>query len=168
MTTVHPDGTTTTVPLDSLSSGTGTGTGSSWDAYTGLPYEEELYDSSDLFSGTGTSNGSPTSPGMMPPRMGAAGAGDDGSAERQRSVLSSDITNRGPRPQPGVPYQDDIGVPQRAGTTGSPMPPMMPPMAGTPQQNGNESGDRQRTAWVLEEEDVWGIDEGGAPTAIGR
>jgi hypothetical protein len=31
-----------------------------------------------------------------------------------------------------------------------------------------ESGDRAREAWLAEDEDVWGTDEGGAPAVIGR
>lgn len=49
--------------------------------------------------------------------------------------------------------------------------PFAPPMAGGmgPQQNqSTESGDRERTTWLAEDEDVWGTDEGGAPQALGR
>lgn len=30
-----------------------------------------------------------------------------------------------------------------------------------------ESGEREREAWVPEEDDVWGTDEGGSPAVIG-
>ncbi|MEK8171872.1 hypothetical protein NKH77_28610 [Streptomyces sp. M19] len=52
--------------------------------------------------------------------------------------------------------------------------PFLPPMGGgagagrAPGQTQTQSGDREREAWVPEEEDVWGSDEGGSPAVIGR
>ncbi|WP_217142985.1 AAWKG family protein [Streptomyces sp. AC627_RSS907] len=177
VTTVHPDGSTTTAPLSPSFDSTPSRTG--WSTSYGDPYEEELYDAYSALPSSPTSpaldavgpggqphGSSPMTPGMMsPPRT-----GDDSTGERSRSVLNSDVvTGRGGQRSGNTVYQDELTAPQRYGTTGSAMPPMMPPMGGAPaQQNGNENSDRQRTAWVPEDEDVWGIDEGGAPTVIGR
>jgi hypothetical protein len=52
-------------------------------------------------------------------------------------------------------------------SSGSPYAPGGSPAAGQGNQS-TESGDRERSSWVPEDEDVWGTDEGGAPAVIGR
>ena len=71
------------------------------------------------------------------------------------------------------PAIDGEAMPFRQGgmqTTNSPMggaPMGGAPMGGAQGGQSTESGERQRTNWVEEEEDVWGTEEGGAPAVIG-
>ncbi|NBM15785.1 AAWKG family protein [Streptomyces sp. GC420] len=131
-------------------------------------------------NGSGIGTGTPMSGmpmGGMP--MGGTGAGGQGqsSSERVRNVIDGGqvVGNRGPRGTRGTASANrhtdeaDIALPRSAtATTGGT--PFLPPVGGSggPGQTQTQSGDRVRDAWVQEEEDVWGTDEGGAPAVIGR
>ncbi|MCK8678159.1 MULTISPECIES: AAWKG family protein [Streptomyces] len=116
--------------------------------------------------------------GMPMGGMGGAGAGGGGGAnnsERVRNVIDDGRPVGGPRggrPRPGGPRgghdENDVRVstPRTAATTGGS--PFMPMGGQAPGQQQTQSGDRTRDAWVQEEEDVWGTDEGGSPAVIGR
>ncbi|MEU6483637.1 AAWKG family protein [Streptomyces sp. NPDC046887] len=135
--------------------------------------------------GSSMGGGSAQSPGGGMPMggmpmggMGGGGAGGGGAnnAERVRNVIDDGRPVGGPRggrPRPGGPRaqhdENDVRVstPRTAATTGgSPFLPMGGQSPG--QQQTTQSGDRTRDAWVQEEEDVWGTDEGGSPAVIGR
>ncbi|MEU3185084.1 AAWKG family protein [Streptomyces sp. NPDC006923] len=114
--------------------------------------------------------------GGMPMGGGGMGGGGQGqsTSERVRNVIDGGqvVSNRGSRGSAGTvggsPRFRDAEAAVRTGTTGgSPYP---APMGGggAPGQQATQSGDRAREAWVQEEEDVWGTDEGGAPAVIGR
>ncbi|OON81114.1 AAWKG family protein [Streptomyces tsukubensis] len=128
----------------------------------------------------GGSGGTPMSPGMMGGGgmggMGGGGGGgrggEGGATERARNVFDSgDVVSNRRRPanaragggrydereamintSSGSPYGTHAGGGQGGG----------------PGQQQTQSGDREREAWVPEDEDVWGSDEGGAPAVIGR
>ncbi|MFE6777592.1 AAWKG family protein [Streptomyces sp. NPDC057702] len=111
--------------------------------------------------------------GGMP--MGGAGQGGGGqsASERVRNVIDGDRgLSRHARGGPGAPgsgrrYDEGgAGRPRTSTTGGTPyLPSAGPGGSGHPQ---TQSGDRARDAWVEEDEDVWGTDEGGAPAVIGR
>ncbi|GGZ70689.1 AAWKG family protein [Streptomyces subrutilus] len=137
-------------------------------------------------SGAGSASGAGGAPGPMGSPMGGmggpmggmgggGGAGGSGTSERVRNVIDDGRTNggqRGGRPRPGGPRggqeENDVRVsaPRTATTGATPFTPMGGGAAPGGQQT--QSGDRTRDAWVHEEEDVWGTDEGGAPAVIGR
>ncbi|MCY0941823.1 AAWKG family protein [Streptomyces antarcticus] len=135
-------------------------------------------------SGSGAGAGGPAGPmgapmgGMGGPMggMGGGGAGGgSGTSERVRNVIDDGRVNGGPRggrPRPASPRggqdENDVRVssPRATATGGAPFAPMGG--GGPGQQQQTQSGDRTRDAWVQEEEDVWGTDEGGAPAVIGR
>ncbi|MFE0551209.1 AAWKG family protein [Streptomyces pilosus] len=161
--------------------------GSAGSAYSSV-FDDNLYNQDDLASalgrpqsgdapagasagGTGTGAGSP---GMYPPMMrGAGGEAGGGSGERARTVIEP-VVGRSGRTAATTPTVDDEEhrvVPRSTQTSGST--PFMPPMgpmggAGAGDRPQTESGDRERTTWLAEDEDVWGTDEGGAPQALGR
>ncbi|MFD9318440.1 AAWKG family protein [Streptomyces sp. NPDC060053] len=191
--TVDPDSgvTTVTEPNGNTTNGYLNNGGSGYqyqDTTAQLPsYEEELYDNaaygdsaSDYLAGNTAAaaqqqqqsqmpmGGMPLN-GMQSPRGG--GGGGEGSGERVRNVIDSDgaISNRArsaSRNTNGGFDEREATVSTAGGT------PFMPPMggggSGGPGQQQTESGDRVRDAWVQEDEDVWGTDEGGAPAVIGR
>ncbi|MDT0545057.1 AAWKG family protein [Streptomyces lonegramiae] len=191
----QPDGTTTTTPIESgetLPSNLGSSSNlhspsssSSYDGLYGGGYEDDLYDSTPYNStpsGNGYgADGSSSGGGMpmLPPgtRMngsmsGGAGSGD---TERVRGVYddpTQPIVRRlgGSRPS-GSSYQEEEIVAARGGgmSTAGGMP-FAPPMGGGMGggQPQTQSSDRERAAWLEEDEDVWGTDEGGAPAVIGR
>ncbi|WP_329167042.1 AAWKG family protein (plasmid) [Streptomyces sp. NBC_01717] len=150
------------------------------------PYGSELggnlYNQDDLASALGRDDqlaanasagpgGYPGSPGMfLPPGRGGGSGGEGGSAaERTRTVVEPGVGRAGRR---GTTLEEQENSVKTRGSvpTASGMP-FAPPMAGGmgPQQNqSTESGDRERTTWLAEDEDVWGTDEGGAPQALGR
>ncbi|MFF8638317.1 AAWKG family protein [Streptomyces pilosus] len=161
--------------------------GSPGSAYSSV-FDDNLYNQDDLASalgrpqsgdalagasagGTGTGSGSP---GMYPPMMrGAGGETGGGSGERARTVIEP-VVGRSGRTAATTPTVDDEEhrvVPRSTQTSGST--PFMPPMGpmggpGAGDRPQTESGDRERTTWLAEDEDVWGTDEGGAPQALGR
>ncbi|CAL9427243.1 AAWKG family protein [Streptomyces sp. enrichment culture] len=126
---------------------------------------------SDAMAGTGTGSGS-GSPGMYPPMTrGAGGEGGGSAGERTRNVIEPGVTRSGRTAGTSAAGDEEHRVVPRGTQTSSSMP-FMPPMGGMggagegrPQ---TESGDRERTTWLTEDEDVWGTDEGGAPQALGR
>ncbi|AKZ54115.1 hypothetical protein SAM23877_1066 [Streptomyces ambofaciens ATCC 23877] len=148
-------------------------------------FDDNLYNQDDLTAALGRPQGSDVpadasaggagagSPGMYPPMMrGAGGEAGGGSGERTRTVIEPGVGRPG-RTTAVTPTVDDEEhrvVPRSTQTSSST--PFMPPMGpmggageGRPQ---TESGDRERTTWLAEDEDVWGTDEGGAPQALGR
>ncbi|MDG9706291.1 AAWKG family protein [Streptomyces sp. DH37] len=179
MTTTYPDGRTETTPLTPGVPASRPDHGTDFrSSYPG--YEEELYDSrsSDPYevlggqrpAAAGAQGGPPMMP-MMPPGMTMGGqmSGGADSGGRVRNVYDTTpvVTARG---RNANRYRDeDVAAAQRGGATSSGMP-FMPPMggAGAPPPQSQESGDRERSSWLAEDEDVWGTDEGGAPAVIGR
>ncbi|MEW1724891.1 microtubule/TRAF3 and DISC1 binding protein, partial [Streptomyces sp. NPDC093109] len=148
--------------------------------------EEALYDDSSsgygYGSGSGSGSGTPggmPGPGGMPMlpqgmRMNGSVSGGGNEGERVRNVL--DDSSR-PITRPGGPQANRFGqseeevAAQRGGMNTAGGMPFAPPMGGgmgggQPQQT--QSADRDRAAWLGEDEDVWGTDEGGAPAVIGR
>ncbi|MEV7080019.1 AAWKG family protein [Streptomyces sp. NPDC093516] len=123
-------------------------------------------------SGTGTStpSGTPLNPGFGAGAGGAAGAGTGGAnGERVRTVLS-DATNLAASRRTGsVAAADGDALPFRQAGTQTTSSPMGggAPMGGAQGGQSTESGERQRTNWVEEDEDVWGTEEGGTPAVIG-
>ncbi|MEU6572219.1 microtubule/TRAF3 and DISC1 binding protein, partial [Streptomyces parvulus] len=132
-------------------------------------------------SGQSGQSGQPTGMPMggMPmggmPMGGQGGGPGQGTTERIRSVIDGGqvVSNRRPRGGTGTtaagraPDEAPIALPRNATTT-SGMPFVPPAGGGAPARPQTESGDRARDAWIQEEEDVWGTDEGGAPAVIGR
>ncbi|MFH9042594.1 AAWKG family protein [Streptomyces sp. NPDC017966] len=174
-------------PPDLSAYNPGGSTGSAGSAYSSA-FSDNLYNQDDLASalgrpqsgdalagasagGTGTGAGSP---GMYPPMMrGAGGEAGGNSGERARTVIEP-VVGRSGRTAATTPTVDDEEhrvVPRSTQTSSST--PFMPPMgpmggAGAGDRPQTESGDRERTTWLAEDEDVWGTDEGGAPQALGR
>jgi hypothetical protein len=113
--------------------------------------------------------------GGMPMGGQGGGQGGQGTSERIRNVIDGGqvVSNRRSRGGAGTtaagraPDEAPIALPRNATTTGG-MPMVPPPGGGAPARPQTESGDRARDAWIQEEEDVWGTDEGGAPAVIGR
>ncbi|MFF7340063.1 AAWKG family protein [Streptomyces sp. NPDC008163] len=118
-------------------------------------------------------NGTPLNPmgmgGGGMPGMAGAGGGGQGTSERTRAVLTDPVGGaRGGRVgRPAGVDEDEEIVYTRPTTSSSPYPVGGPGAAG---QGGTstESGDRAREAWLAEDDDVWGTDDGGAPAVIGR
>ncbi|MFJ4842030.1 AAWKG family protein [Streptomyces sp. NPDC088746] len=130
-------------------------------------------------SDSGQSSGTPMGGmpmGGMPMGGQGGGQGGQGTSERIRNVIDGGqvVSNRknrgggtGLTSASRAPDEAPIALPRNATTTsGVPMAP--PPGGGAPARPQTESGDRARDAWIQEEEDVWGTDEGGAPAVIGR
>ncbi|MFJ6853766.1 AAWKG family protein [Streptomyces sp. NPDC091271] len=129
-------------------------------------------------SGAGQTGGTPMGGmpmGGMPMGGQGGGQGGQGTSERIRNVIDGGqvVSNRRNRGGAGLsaasraPDEAPIALPRNATTT-SGMPMVPPPGGGAPARPQTESGDRARDAWIQEEEDVWGTDEGGAPAVIGR
>ncbi|MEU3198276.1 AAWKG family protein [Streptomyces sp. NPDC006996] len=118
--------------------------------------------------GTGTGSGSP---GMYPPMMrGAGGEAGGNSGERTRTVIEPAVGRSGRTTAAQTVDDEEHRVVPRTTQTSSSTP-FMPPMGGmggAGERPQTESGDRERTTWLAEDEDVWGTDEGGAPQALGR
>ncbi|MGW5564700.1 AAWKG family protein [Streptomyces tendae] len=126
-------------------------------------------------AGTGNSSpgGTPLNPGFGT-GAGAAGAGAGAGAsagERVRTVLSDALNMGASRRNGAAPsVMDGEAMPFRQSGTQTTSGPMGgAPMGGGGMQGGQstESGERQRTNWVEEDEDVWGTEEGGTPAVIG-
>ena len=169
------------------SGGTDTGLDSGYDDYDSTPYtggplrSGAAADGIGLAASTGTqsaSGGTPLNPygmgGMGGGGMGGGGmgggSGQGGTTERTRAVLTDPAGGAARRGRGGraasVDEDEDV-VYTRPTTSSAPYPVGGPGAAG---QNGRstESGDRAREAWLTEDEDVWGTDEGGSPAVIGR
>ncbi|MFI1753477.1 AAWKG family protein [Streptomyces sp. NPDC020571] len=124
--------------------------------------------------GQGSQGGTP----MMPPMGGmqGAGAGNDSNGERERSNPGSRINRPAPRrgstaaqaasrraaAQREQEMHEDVVVARPTASGGG----MMPPPA--QRSEATQSGDRERSHWTAEDEDVWGTDEGTTPAVIGR
>ncbi|WP_051767435.1 AAWKG family protein [Streptomyces sp. NRRL S-37] len=162
----------------------GGSTGSAGSAYSSV-FDDNLYNQDDLASalgrpqsdgalagasadGTGTGSGSP---GMYPPMMrGAGGEAGGSSGERTRTVIEPTVGRSGRTVAAQTVDDEEHRVVPRSTQTSSSTP-FMPPMGGmggAGERPQTESGDRERTTWLAEDEDVWGTDEGGAPQALGR
>ncbi len=104
------------------------------------------------------------------PGMGGAGGGGQGTSERTRAVLTDPVGSarggRVGRAAAGADEDEEI-VYTRPTTSSSPYPVGGPGGAGQGCTT-TESGDRAREAWLAEDDDVWGTDDGGAPAVIGR
>ncbi|MFJ7495162.1 AAWKG family protein [Streptomyces sp. NPDC097727] len=130
------------------------------------------YDVTGTHTSQSPQGGTPLNPGFGAGAGagGGAGAGAGGAnGERVRTVLS-DANNMAASRRNGSLTQaiDGEAMPFRQGgtqTTSSPM--GGAPMGGMQGGQSTESGERQRTNWVEEEEDVWGTEEGGTPAVIG-
>jgi hypothetical protein len=156
-------------------------------------YDSTPYDGGSLRNGSPSDGGVPLNAGfgtdqdaqspagapMSPMGMGGmgggmggmgGGGGQGGNSERTRAVLTDPTGAGARRGRGGVPTgvdEDEDVVITRPTTSSAPYPVGGPGAAG---QNGRstESGDRAREAWLTEDEDVWGTDEGGAPAVLGR
>ncbi|MER6524750.1 AAWKG family protein [Streptomyces sp. NPDC001508] len=123
--------------------------------------------------GSGSGGGSP----MMPPMGGMRGGGES-PTERERSSpgprVSRTAMRRGStssqaaagRNRAAATPEEEVEEDVITTRSGAPLVPAVPP----PAQRGRatQSGDRERVAWVAEDEDVWGTDEGTTPAVIGR
>ncbi|WP_051843225.1 AAWKG family protein [Streptomyces sp. NRRL F-2305] len=158
--------------------------GPSGSAYSSV-FDDNLYNQDDLASalgrpqggdalagasagGTGTGSGSP---GMYPPMTrGMGGEAGGNSGERTRTVIEPTVGRSGRTAATRTVDDEEHRVVPRTTQTSSSTP-FMPPMGGmggAGDRPQTESGDRERTTWLAEDEDVWGTDEGGAPQALGR
>jgi hypothetical protein len=120
--------------------------------------------------------GAPMGGGGMPMMGGMGGMGGggggakDGSGERVREVYEDEdvVTNggslgrRGGAGRRGLAGEEAATSGRRTSTSSA-----YDPFMGGEDHEQTQSGDRERDAWVPEEEDVWGTDEGGAPAVIG-
>jgi hypothetical protein len=116
--------------------------------------------------------GSPTGGMGGMPMGGMGGMGGmgekNGSGERVRQVyddediVTSDGGSLGRRGRRGPGYEKESVAGRRASTASA-----YDPYGEGSEREQTESGGREREAWVPEEEDVWGTDEGGAPAVIG-
>ncbi|MGC5244874.1 AAWKG family protein [Streptomyces albogriseolus] len=167
-----------------LSAHGGGSTGSAGSAYSSV-FDDNLYNQDDLASALGRPQGSDAlagasgdgtgtgagSPGMYPPMMrGAGGDAGGNSGERTRTVIEPTVGRSGRTTAAQTVDDEEHRVVPRSTQTSSSMP-FMPPMGGmggAGERPQTESGDRERTTWLAEDEDVWGTDEGGAPQALGR
>ncbi|MBU6533103.1 AAWKG family protein [Streptomyces sp. NPDC057245] len=160
------------------------GGGSPGSAYSSA-FGDNLYNQDDLSSALGRPQGSDAaaasaggsgtgsgSPGMYPP-MGRGVGGDAGgnSGERTRTVIEPGVA-RSARTAATTPTVDEeehrVAARNAQTSSGSPFMPPMGGMGGAGDRPQTESGDRERTTWLAEDEDVWGTEEGGAPQALGR
>ncbi|MET9152619.1 AAWKG family protein [Streptomyces griseoflavus] len=171
-------------PPDLSALGPGGPTGSAGSAYSSV-FDDNLYNQDDLASALGRPQGGDAlagasaggagtgagSPGMYPPMMrGAGGEAGGTSGERTRTVIEPGAGRSGRTVTPQTVDDEEHRVVPRSTQTSSSTP-FMPPMGGmggAGDRPQTESGDRERTTWLAEDEDVWGTDEGGAPQALGR
>ena len=118
--------------------------------------------------------GAPMGGGGMPMMGGMGGMGGGGASggtgERVREVYDDEdvvssggsLGRRGGTGRRGH-AEEEAAMSGRRTSTSSAYDPFM----GGEDHERTQSGDRERDAWVPEEEDVWGTDEGGAPAVIG-
>ncbi|WP_427919487.1 AAWKG family protein [Streptomyces sp. cg40] len=166
--------------LNTSGGGLDSGLDSGYDDYDSTPYtggalRSDALDTSTLAAAStgeqAASGGTPLNP-MGMGGMGGAGGGQGGNTERTRAVLTDPAggsTRRGRTNRASSVDEDEDVVYTRPTTSSAPYPVGGPGGNGAG-QNGRstESGDRARDAWLTEDEDVWGTDEGGAPAVIGR
>ncbi|MBT2413571.1 AAWKG family protein [Streptomyces sp. ISL-12] len=147
-------------------------------------FTDNLYNQDDLSSAlgrsqdgsagsagaTGSPYGSTGSPGMMQPMARGADSGSTG--ERVRTVVEPTTARTSRAAGPAQTVEDEEHAVATRGMQTASSAPFMPPMGGAPMGGGGQQtesqGDRERTAWLPEDEDVWGTDEGGVPQALGR
>ncbi|MFJ6900450.1 AAWKG family protein [Streptomyces hokutonensis] len=173
--------------LNTSGGGLDSGLDSGYDDYDSTPYtggalRSDALDTSTLAAAStgeqSASGGTPLNPmgmggmGGMGGGMGGGGGGQGGNTERTRAVLtdpSNGATRRG-RANRATSVDEDEDVVYTRPTTSSAPYPVGGPGSNGAGQNGRstESGDRARDAWLTEDEDVWGTDEGGSPAVIGR
>ncbi|MYS36650.1 T-complex protein 10 [Streptomyces sp. KhCrAH-43] len=120
-----------------------------------------------------SANGTPLNPmgmgGGGMPGMGGAGGGGQGNSERTRAVLTDPVGGaRGGRGGRAAGLDEDEEIVYTRPTTSSSPYPVGGPGAAGQGSTTTESGDRAREAWLAEDDDVWGTDDGGAPAVIGR
>ncbi|MFJ4622378.1 AAWKG family protein [Streptomyces sp. NPDC088812] len=122
----------------------------------------------DLSSSAASGGGTPLNSGFGGAGAGAGAGAGGTNGERVRSVLNDGGNVSALRRTGSVASAvDGEDLPVRRGqTTSSPMGGGAP-MGGAQGGQSTESGDRQRTNWVEEDEDVWGTDEGAAPAVLG-
>ncbi|MET7481897.1 AAWKG family protein [Streptomyces sp. NPDC005538] len=183
---LNSDGLSNTGGLNT-SGGLDSGLDSGYDDYDSTPYtggalRSDALDGSTLAASADTqsaSSGTPLNPmgmggmGGMGGGMGGAGGGQGGNSERTRAVLTDPAggaTRRGRTGRTSSVDEDEDVVYTRPTTSSAPYPVGGPGNGNGAGQNGRstESGDRARDAWLTEDEDVWGTDEGGSPAVIGR
>ncbi|MFI6408973.1 AAWKG family protein [Streptomyces sp. NPDC050548] len=174
--------------LNTTGGGLDSGLDSGYDDYDSTPYtggalRSDALDTSSLAAAStdaqsASAGGTPLNPmgmggmGGMGGGMGGGGGGQGGNTERTRAVLtdpSNTSTRRGRNTRAASVDEDEDVVLTRPTTSSAPYPVGGPGTNGAG-QNGRstESGDRARDAWLTEDEDVWGTDEGGSPAVIGR
>ncbi|MFJ9247190.1 AAWKG family protein [Streptomyces sp. NPDC101776] len=174
--------------LNTSGGGLDSGLDSGYDDYDSTPYtggalRSDALDTSTLAAAStgeqSASGGTPLNPmgmggmgGMGGGMGGGGGGGQGGTTERTRAVLtdpSNTSTRRGRNTRAASVDEDEDVVLTRPTTSSAPYPVGGPGGNGAG-QNGRstESGDRARDAWLTEDEDVWGTDEGGSPAVIGR
>ncbi|MEU4094798.1 AAWKG family protein [Streptomyces sp. NPDC026673] len=138
-----------------------------------LDYDDSPFSNTGLGEpGTGTgvggiSRGTPlNSLPMMPASMSSPGQGGGGFDERVRNSPDALVSRRPGVSMPSV--EEDMSIRNRPATssTAAQAPMYPPPMGGGGQPQQTESGDRTRESWIAESEDVWGTEQGGAPTVI--
>lgn len=171
--------------LGSGTTGSGGLLGPSFEGYDDSPYTSGALGAPTGTSGesaeSGAANGMPMMPmGGMGGAPGAAG-GQSGTGERVRNVLTEPgaggpLGGRSRRAGKNRSTADDEAEGTTAGrarvsasSTGSPFGPQSD--AGRRDGRRTESsGAEERASWLADEEDedVWGADEGGAPSVIGR
>lgn len=113
---------------------------------------------------------------MMPPMGGMRGGGGEAPTERERSSPGPRISRAAMRrgsmaaqaaARRGTPAgEEELEEDVITTRSGAPFVPAVPPP--TRDARNTQSGDRERTAWTADEEDVWGTDEGTTPAVIGR
>lgn len=113
---------------------------------------------------------------MMPPMGGMRGGGGESPTERERSSPGPRISRAAMRrgsmaaqaaarrntAAPEEELEEDVITTRSGAPFGAAVPPPGRDARTT------QSGDRERTAWTAEDEDVWGTDEGTTPAVIGR
>jgi hypothetical protein len=172
--------------LNTSGSGLDSGLDGGYDDYDSTPYtggalRSDALDTAALDASTPAqaSSGTPLNPmgmggmgGMGGGMGGGGGGGQGGTTERTRAVLtdpSNGATRRGRTNRAANVDEDEDVVYTRPTTSSAPYPVGGPGSNGAGQDGrSTESGDRAREAWLTEDEDVWGTDEGGSPAVIGR
>lgn len=173
--------------LNTTGGGLDSGLDGGYDDYDSTPYtggalRSDALDTSTLAASTdaqSAAGGTPLNPmgmggmgGMGGGMGGGGGGGQGGNSERTRAVLtdpSNTATRRGRNNRATSNVDEDEDVVFTRPTTSSAPYPVGGPANGAGQDGrSTESGDRTREAWLTEDEDVWGTDEGGSPAVIGR
>ncbi|MFI0538612.1 AAWKG family protein [Streptomyces sp. WSLK1-3] len=179
--------------LDSLSSLAGVGSGTAGSASSGLlgpsfeGYDDSPYTSGALGAPAGASGDSAAASGMpMMPMGGMGGApgaagGQSGTGERVRNVLTEPgaghplggRARRTGRNRAGADDEAEGTTAGRARVSTSSSDSPFAPQTDAGRRDGRRtesSGAEERASWLADEEDedVWGAEEGGAPSVIGR